>query len=207
MLKGCESLLRRQCRPRTPAGYVEPTPLPMSLWAVPPDTSIVSPRHPSPQTVPAPRAMAALPTATPTAPRTAIRPRTCPPPRPPPRRRRPSPLPPSIHLLATVTSPSLFLWAAIGNFALDSIPIRPSVAMNSSAKLGSDRCTSCCRLNLRFSSSLFILWICPVVAEAFDLCCYNIQRRELILIFLSSCFSLAVSLDGDSAALTSVGWR
>ncbi|AQK78288.1 S-adenosyl-L-methionine-dependent methyltransferase superfamily protein [Zea mays] len=41
MLKGCEPLPRRRCRPRTPAGYVEPTPLPASLWAVPPDTSIV----------------------------------------------------------------------------------------------------------------------------------------------------------------------
>ena len=41
MLKGCEPLPRRRCRPRTPAGYVEPTPLPASLWAIPPDTSIV----------------------------------------------------------------------------------------------------------------------------------------------------------------------
>ncbi|CAO2186679.1 unnamed protein product [Urochloa humidicola] len=41
MLKGCEPLPRRRCRPRTPAGYVEPTPLPTSLWSIPPDTSIV----------------------------------------------------------------------------------------------------------------------------------------------------------------------
>jgi hypothetical protein len=66
---------------------------------------------------------------------------------------------------------------------IDSIPIRPPVAVNSSAKLGSDRCTLCRRLNLRFSSSLFIPWICPVVVQAFDFCYYNIQRRELILIF------------------------
>ncbi|CAO2169788.1 unnamed protein product [Urochloa humidicola] len=41
MLKGCEPLPRRRCRPRTPAGYVEPTPLPASLWSIPPDTSII----------------------------------------------------------------------------------------------------------------------------------------------------------------------
>ncbi|KAK8450764.1 hypothetical protein SEVIR_6G088800v4 [Setaria viridis] len=41
MLKGCEPLPRRRCRPRTPAGYVEPAPLPASLWAIPPDTSVV----------------------------------------------------------------------------------------------------------------------------------------------------------------------
>ncbi|XP_025822175.1 uncharacterized protein LOC112897983 [Panicum hallii] len=41
MLKGCEPLPRRRCRPRTPAGYVEPAPLPASLWATPSDTSIV----------------------------------------------------------------------------------------------------------------------------------------------------------------------
>ncbi|XBI47806.1 hypothetical protein VPH35_111671 [Triticum aestivum] len=41
MLKGCEPLPRRRCRPRRPAGYVEPTPLRASLWATPPDTSIV----------------------------------------------------------------------------------------------------------------------------------------------------------------------
>ncbi|KQK00799.1 uncharacterized protein LOC100828000 [Brachypodium distachyon] len=41
MLKGCEPLPRRRCRPRSPKGYVDPTPLPASLWALPPDTSIV----------------------------------------------------------------------------------------------------------------------------------------------------------------------
>ncbi|XP_047079560.1 probable methyltransferase At1g29790 [Lolium rigidum] len=41
MLKGCEPLPRRRCRPRSPEGYVEPTPLPASLWAIPPDTSIL----------------------------------------------------------------------------------------------------------------------------------------------------------------------
>ncbi|KAL6659553.1 hypothetical protein ACP70R_003593 [Stipagrostis hirtigluma subsp. patula] len=41
MLKGCEPLPRRRCRPRTPRGHVEPAPLPASLWSIPPDTSIV----------------------------------------------------------------------------------------------------------------------------------------------------------------------
>jgi SAM-dependent methyltransferase len=41
MLKGCEPLPRRRCRPRSPSGYVEPTPLPASLWAIPPDSSIL----------------------------------------------------------------------------------------------------------------------------------------------------------------------
>lgn len=41
MLKGCEPLPRRRCRPRSPLGYVEPTPLPASLWTIPPDTSIL----------------------------------------------------------------------------------------------------------------------------------------------------------------------
>ncbi|ONM54455.1 S-adenosyl-L-methionine-dependent methyltransferase superfamily protein [Zea mays] len=41
MLKGCEPQPRHRCRPRTPAEYVEPTPLSASLWAVPPDTGIV----------------------------------------------------------------------------------------------------------------------------------------------------------------------
>ena len=40
MLKGCEPLPRRRCRPRSPEGYVEPALLPGSLWATPPDTSI-----------------------------------------------------------------------------------------------------------------------------------------------------------------------
>ncbi|XP_077224584.1 putative methyltransferase At1g29790 [Tasmannia lanceolata] len=41
MLKGCEPLPRRRCHPKSPKGYVEPTPFPASLWATPPDTSIV----------------------------------------------------------------------------------------------------------------------------------------------------------------------
>jgi SAM-dependent methyltransferase len=41
MLKGCEPLPRRRCRPRSPEGYAEPTALPASLWAIPPDTSIL----------------------------------------------------------------------------------------------------------------------------------------------------------------------
>ncbi|KAJ1271175.1 hypothetical protein BS78_06G108800 [Paspalum vaginatum] len=39
-LKGCEPLPRRRCRPRSPAGYVEPAPLPRSLWSVPADTTV-----------------------------------------------------------------------------------------------------------------------------------------------------------------------
>ncbi|RLM75140.1 uncharacterized protein C2845_PM15G09480 [Panicum miliaceum] len=39
-LKGCEPLPRRRCRARSPAGYVEPAPLPRSLWSVPPDTTV-----------------------------------------------------------------------------------------------------------------------------------------------------------------------
>ncbi|KAE9446774.1 hypothetical protein C3L33_21336, partial [Rhododendron williamsianum] len=41
MLKGCEPLPRRRCHPKAPAKYVNPMPLPGSLWATPPDTSIV----------------------------------------------------------------------------------------------------------------------------------------------------------------------
>ncbi|XP_009781541.1 putative methyltransferase At1g29790 [Nicotiana tabacum] len=41
MLKGCEPLPIRRCHPKAPAGYVEPTPLPKSLWSTPPDTSII----------------------------------------------------------------------------------------------------------------------------------------------------------------------
>ncbi|KAG9457144.1 hypothetical protein H6P81_001652 [Aristolochia fimbriata] len=40
MLRGCEPLPRRRCRPKSPAGYVEPAPMPGSLWATPPDTSL-----------------------------------------------------------------------------------------------------------------------------------------------------------------------
>ncbi|KAH7837474.1 hypothetical protein Vadar_014297 [Vaccinium darrowii] len=41
MLKGCEPLPRRRCHPKAPKGYKNPAPLPGSLWATPPDTSIV----------------------------------------------------------------------------------------------------------------------------------------------------------------------
>ncbi|KAK4751880.1 hypothetical protein SAY87_020678 [Trapa incisa] len=41
LLKGCEPLPRRRCRPRSPEGYVGPAPLPESLWQIPPDTSII----------------------------------------------------------------------------------------------------------------------------------------------------------------------
>ncbi|KAL5982793.1 hypothetical protein ACLOJK_016870 [Asimina triloba] len=41
MLQGCEPLPRRRCHPKSPAGYVEPRPLPGSMWSTPPDTSIV----------------------------------------------------------------------------------------------------------------------------------------------------------------------
>ncbi|CAL9062700.1 unnamed protein product, partial [Musa banksii] len=40
MLKGCEPLPRRRCHPKSPVGYVEPTPFPQSLWSIPPDASI-----------------------------------------------------------------------------------------------------------------------------------------------------------------------
>ncbi|KAJ8572713.1 hypothetical protein K7X08_009224 [Anisodus acutangulus] len=39
MLKGCEPLPRSRCHPKAPVGYVEPTPLPKSLWSTPPDTN------------------------------------------------------------------------------------------------------------------------------------------------------------------------
>ncbi|OVA03680.1 putative S-adenosyl-L-methionine-dependent methyltransferase [Macleaya cordata] len=41
MLKGCEPLPRRRCHPKSPVGYVEPTPFPASLWTTPPDNSII----------------------------------------------------------------------------------------------------------------------------------------------------------------------
>ncbi|XP_042009227.1 probable methyltransferase At1g29790 [Salvia splendens] len=41
MLKGCEPLPRRRCHPPQPKNYAEPRPLPGSMWATPPDTSIV----------------------------------------------------------------------------------------------------------------------------------------------------------------------
>ncbi|CAA6660251.1 unnamed protein product [Spirodela intermedia] len=41
MLQGCEPLPRRRCKPKTPKGYIEPSPLPDSLWSIPPDSSII----------------------------------------------------------------------------------------------------------------------------------------------------------------------
>ncbi|KAF2317301.1 hypothetical protein GH714_019763 [Hevea brasiliensis] len=41
MMRGCEPLPRRRCRPKSPANYEEPIPLPQSLWATPSDASIV----------------------------------------------------------------------------------------------------------------------------------------------------------------------
>lgn len=41
MLKGCEPLPRRRCKPKSPANYADPTRFPESLWARPADTSIV----------------------------------------------------------------------------------------------------------------------------------------------------------------------
>ncbi|KAJ7946501.1 S-adenosyl-L-methionine-dependent methyltransferase superfamily protein [Quillaja saponaria] len=41
MLKGCEPLPRRRCHPKSPTNYVEPKPVPDSIWETPPDTSII----------------------------------------------------------------------------------------------------------------------------------------------------------------------
>ncbi|XP_039054370.1 LOW QUALITY PROTEIN: probable methyltransferase PMT19 [Hibiscus syriacus] len=41
LLKGCEPLPRRRCRPAAPLRYPEPYPLPLSLWTTPPDSSVV----------------------------------------------------------------------------------------------------------------------------------------------------------------------
>lgn len=41
LLKGCEPLPRRRCRPAAQPDYVEPYPLPTSLWTTPPDSSVV----------------------------------------------------------------------------------------------------------------------------------------------------------------------
>ncbi|PIA63700.1 hypothetical protein AQUCO_00201210v1 [Aquilegia coerulea] len=41
LLKGCEPLPRRRCRPVVSPDYVEPFPLPLSLWSTPSDTSAV----------------------------------------------------------------------------------------------------------------------------------------------------------------------
>ncbi|AES64686.1 putative S-adenosyl-L-methionine-dependent methyltransferase [Medicago truncatula] len=41
ILKGCEPLPRRRCHSKSLTNYVEPTPLPDSLWMTPPDTSVI----------------------------------------------------------------------------------------------------------------------------------------------------------------------
>nr|XP_043625493.1 probable methyltransferase At1g29790 [Erigeron canadensis] len=41
LLKGCEPLPRRRCRPAAPKNYVEPYPIPESFWSTPPDSSVV----------------------------------------------------------------------------------------------------------------------------------------------------------------------
>lgn len=41
LLKGCEPLPRRRCRPAASSHYVEPYPLPTSYWSTPPDSSVV----------------------------------------------------------------------------------------------------------------------------------------------------------------------
>ncbi|CAA6664775.1 unnamed protein product [Spirodela intermedia] len=41
LLKGCEPLPRRRCRPAAHADFVEPAALPESLWLTPPDSSVV----------------------------------------------------------------------------------------------------------------------------------------------------------------------
>ncbi|XP_042502895.1 probable methyltransferase At1g29790 [Macadamia integrifolia] len=41
LLKGCEPLPRRRCLPAAPPNYVEPLPLPTSLWSIPSDNSVV----------------------------------------------------------------------------------------------------------------------------------------------------------------------
>ncbi|KAG8368959.1 hypothetical protein BUALT_Bualt15G0100500 [Buddleja alternifolia] len=40
MLKGCEPLPRKRCHPKSPANYVDPTPLLDSLWTTP-DSSLI----------------------------------------------------------------------------------------------------------------------------------------------------------------------
>ncbi|XP_076951431.1 putative methyltransferase At1g29790 [Bidens hawaiensis] len=41
LLKGCEPLPRRRCRPAAPADYAEPDPTPESFWSTPSDSSVV----------------------------------------------------------------------------------------------------------------------------------------------------------------------
>ncbi|KAJ0987585.1 hypothetical protein J5N97_005941 [Dioscorea zingiberensis] len=40
LLRGCEPLPRRRCRPASPPDFPEPSPLPLSLWSTPPDSSV-----------------------------------------------------------------------------------------------------------------------------------------------------------------------
>ncbi|KAJ3675349.1 hypothetical protein LUZ60_004391 [Juncus effusus] len=40
LLKGCEPLPRRRCKPKSIKNFVEPDPVQSSLWKIPPDTSI-----------------------------------------------------------------------------------------------------------------------------------------------------------------------
>ncbi|GFS39489.1 S-adenosyl-L-methionine-dependent methyltransferases superfamily protein [Actinidia rufa] len=41
LLKGCEPLPRRRCRPAAPLAYAEPYPIPVSFWSTPSDSSVV----------------------------------------------------------------------------------------------------------------------------------------------------------------------
>ncbi|GLT97335.1 hypothetical protein SLE2022_149050 [Rubroshorea leprosula] len=41
LLRGCEPLPRRRCRPAAPPHYAQPHPLPTSLWSTPSDSSVV----------------------------------------------------------------------------------------------------------------------------------------------------------------------
>ncbi|CAH1413831.1 unnamed protein product [Lactuca virosa] len=41
LLKGCEPLPRRRCRPPSPPDYTEPYPIPKSFWSTPPDSSVI----------------------------------------------------------------------------------------------------------------------------------------------------------------------
>ncbi|KAJ4757929.1 S-adenosyl-L-methionine-dependent methyltransferases superfamily protein [Rhynchospora pubera] len=41
MLRGCEPLPRRRCHSKSPPWYIDPIPLPESLWQIPPDTNVV----------------------------------------------------------------------------------------------------------------------------------------------------------------------
>ncbi|OVA04151.1 hypothetical protein BVC80_1179g2 [Macleaya cordata] len=41
LLRGCEPLPRRRCRPTAPPDYIEPYPIPQSFWSILSDNSIV----------------------------------------------------------------------------------------------------------------------------------------------------------------------